>query len=324
MTGLLSSRRVAVVVPNWNGAAFITRTLTAVLAQTRPADRVVVVDNASTDDSCDVIARELPSVEIVRLPSNTGFAGGANAGLAAVDTDLVAVLNSDARPAPDWLEQLLAQPDDPKVWAWGSVLVGPDGAVESAADHYDRSGYATKLGRGAQIADLPQTPYAVFAPPGACPLLRREVVQSLGGYCERFFLYYEDVDLAFRAALAGHRAVVVPAARVEHDLGRSSGGSPRPWFYVGRNSLWCAVRCLPDVTTTMLWRRTWTEWRTLRRRGGGNAYLRGRAAAVRGLVWALRARRAIRTATVVDPAELWALLDHPPLPRDGVRQGAAA
>lgn len=153
---LAATCRVAVVVPNWNGAAFITRTLAAVLAQTRPADRVLVVDNASTDDSYDVIARQFPSVEIVRLPRNTGFAGAANAGIDAVDTDLVAVLNSDARPAADWLEQLLAQPDDPGVWAWGSVLVTPEGVVESAGDHYDRAGYATKLFRGAPVDDLPR------------------------------------------------------------------------------------------------------------------------------------------------------------------------
>ena len=320
----LAARRVAVVIPNWNGSAFISRTIAAVLAQTRPADRVVVVDNASTDDSCDIIARDFPSAEIVRLPRNTGFTGAATAGMASVDTDLVAVLNSDARPALDWLEQLLAQPDDPAVWAWGSVLVGPDGVVESAGDHYDRAGYATKLARGARLADLPPAPYVVFAPPGACPLVRRDVVLKLGGYCDKFFMYYEDVDLAFRAVLAGHRAVVVPTARVEHDLGRSSAGSSRPWYFVGRNSLWCAVRCLPDATPALLWRRTWKEWRTVRRRGGGSAYLRGRAVALLHLGWALRCRRDISAATVVEDAELWALLNHPPLPRSGVRQGAAA
>jgi GT2 family glycosyltransferase len=321
---LAETCRVAVVVPNWNGAGFIARTLAAVLAQSRPADRVLVVDNASTDDSYDVIAREFPSLEIVRLARNTGFAGAANAGIDAVDTDLVAVLNSDARPATDWLEQLLAQPDDPRVWAWGSVLVSPDGVVESAGDHYDRAGYATKLGNCAAVADLPESPYPVFAPPGACPLMRRDVVRALGGYCERFFLYYEDVDLSFRAALAGHRAVVVPTAQVEHDLGRSSAGSARPWFFIARNSLWCAVRCLPDVNAAMLWRRTRNEWRTARERGGGGAYLRGRAAGLLGLLWALRSRRDVQAASVVEPGELWALLDNPPLPRNGVRQGAAA
>ena len=320
----LATRRVAVVIPNWNGATFIARTLAAVLGQTRPADRVVVVDNASTDGSYDVIARDFPSVEIVRLPRNTGFAHAVNAGIAVVDTDLVAVLNSDARPAEDWLQQLLSQPDDEDVWAWGSALLDSDGVVESAGDHYVRDGYATKLGRGSRADDLPTTPYFVFGPPGACPLVRRDVVLELGGYCDRFFMYYEDVDLAFRAALAGHRAVVVPTAHVEHDLGRSSAGSARPWYFIGRNSLWCAVRCLPDATPAKLWRRTAVEWRRARRRGGGNAYLRGRIAGLFGLVWALRARRTIQAAAVVDRAALWALMDNPPLSRNGVRQGAAA
>jgi GT2 family glycosyltransferase len=303
-----SGARVAVVVPNWNGRAHLGATLDALRAQTRPPDDVVVVDNGSTDGSAAYVAEHHPHVRLVRLARNTGFAGAANAGWRGTDAELVVVLNNDARPAPDWLEQLLRQPDDPDVWAWGSVLVSPDGTVESAGDHYDPRGYAYKLGRGASRASLPTEPYDVVAPPGACPLMRRSVLQQLGGYCDRFFLYYEDVDLSLRALLAGRRAVMVPAAVVEHDLGRSSAGSARPWFYVGRNSLWCAVRCQPEPSARALWQRTKQEWRTVRSRGGGRAYLAGRIAGLGGLAWALRSRRAVQATRVLSAEQVGEIL----------------
>lgn len=315
---MLHERRVGVVVPNWNGAAFIGATLDALAAQSRQPDEIVVVDNGSTDESVAMLAKQHPHVRVVQLARNTGFAGAANAGLQASSTELVVVLNNDARPRRDWLETLLDQPDDPQVWAWGSVLLTPTGAVESAGDHYDPAGYAYKMAAGAGLDDLPATPYDVFAPPGACPLVRRDVVLALGGYAKRFFLYYEDVDLAYRALLAGYRAVVVPGAVVEHDLARSSGGRSRPWFYIGRNSLWCAVRCQPALDIGSLWQRTRREWRTARRRGGGRAYAIGRLAGVAGLPWALITRRHIQASRTVAPSVVAGLLSNPPLPRRGV------
>jgi GT2 family glycosyltransferase len=314
----LGERRIGVVVPNWNGAAFIGATLDALAGQSRVPDEVVVVDNGSTDGSCAMLADRYPRIRVVRLPRNTGFGRAANAGLRASTADLVVVLNNDARPRRDWLATLLDQPDDPQVWAWGSVLVTPAGAVESAGDHYDPGGYAYKMAAGAGLEELPAAPYDVFAPPGACPLVRRDVVLGLGGYAHLFFLYYEDVDLAYRALLAGYRAVVVPGAVVEHDLARSSGGRSRPWFYIGRNSLWCAVRCQPVLQIGSLWHRTRSEWRTAQRRGGGPAYLLGRLAGVAGLPWALLTRRRIQAGRTVAPSAVVSLLSNPPLPRRGV------
>jgi GT2 family glycosyltransferase len=313
MSPSLAERSVAIVVPNYNGATFIGATLDSLRGQTRAAAEIIVVDNGSTDGSRALLDNHYPEARVIAMPRNCGFAGGANAGLRATNADLVAVLNSDARPRPNWLHALLEQPDDPSVWAWGSVLAAPDGSIESAGDHYHPAGYAYKLGRGSLLGDLPQRPYDVFAPPGASPLLRRDVVLRIGGYADRFFLYYEDIDLSFRALLAGYRAVVVPHAVVEHDLGRSSAGNTRPWFYIGRNSLWCAVRCQPRLHPRLLWRRTRSELRTARDRGGARAYLTGRAAGLLGIPWALRTRRRIQSRRVIDPGAVSYLLSHPPL-----------
>jgi GT2 family glycosyltransferase len=313
------SGRVAVVVPNWNGSHFLGDTLNHLARQHRPADEVLVVDNASTDGSREMLAADYPEVRVVALNRNTGFAGAANAGLDATDAPLVAILNSDARPDAAWLQELLGQDDDPTVWAWGSVLTTPDGAVESAGDHYDAGGYAYKMARGAALDELPKQPFNVFAPPGACPLFRRDIVTGLGGYDARFFLYYEDVDLAFRALLAGYRAVLVPTAVVQHDLGRSSSDRRRTWFFIGRNSLWCAVRCMPRVRPRILLRRTRREWRIARDRDdAGRAYLAGRLAGFAGLPRAFADRRRIQRSRVISIEQVDHVLHHPPLPRQGV------
>src|ERR687892_390812 len=100
--------RVGVVIVNYNGAGFLDRSLEALARQSRPADRVIVVDNASTDGSAEGLERVLPAVEVIRLAENVGFAGANNVGVrAATDCEWVALLNPDAFPEPDWLQRLL-------------------------------------------------------------------------------------------------------------------------------------------------------------------------------------------------------------------------
>ena len=185
----------------------------------------------------------------------------------ATSAPWVCVLNSDATPAPDWLAQLIAAPRDERTWALGSVLVSAaTGLIESAGDAYAPEGYAYKLLRERPLDDLPAEPYPVFAAPGAAPVFRRDVFDPLGGYEERFFLYYEDVDLAFRAVLAGYHALLVPSARVVHRLGATTRSMARLRFYVARNSMWCAVRCLPEPPAAALARRWLAELRSNRPR----------------------------------------------------------
>ena len=204
---------VAVVIVNFNGERLLPDCLAALDAQTLAPAEVLVADNGSRDGSLALLRAHHPGVAVLELGRNHGFAGGANRGVAATSAPWVCVLNSDATPAPDWLERLTAAPRAAKTWALGSVLVSASkGLIESAGDQYDPAGFAYKLLRDRPLADLPSEPYPVFAAPGAAPVFRRDVFDALGGYEERFFLYYEDVDLAFRAVLAGYHALLVPDA----------------------------------------------------------------------------------------------------------------
>ena len=266
------------------------------------------MDNGSTDKSADEAAEAFPDVRVIRLGRNTGFACAANTGVRSTIAERVAVLNSDAQPAPDWLEKITAADDAEDVWAWGSTLIDMTGEVESAGDAYDIRGFAFKLGKGRRIEEIPSSAYDVFAPPGAAPVFRRSRFEALGGYDESFFLYYEDIDLAFRAALRGWRAVQVPGAEVRHLQG-ASGNKPLVAFYAARNSLRCAIRNLPTATPRSLVGISVQEARWARNKGQLGPFVRGRIAALRYLRRDVAARRAGGVAARAHDRELFALLN---------------
>jgi GT2 family glycosyltransferase len=306
------SSGVAVVIVNYNGERLLPDCLAALAAQTLAPGEIVVADNGSRDGSLALLRTHHRHVRVLELGHNLGFAGGANRGVRATAAPWVCVLNSDARPAPDWLAELCAAPRDERTWALGSVLVSAaTGRIESAGDQYSAAGYAYKLLRDRPLEDLPAAPYAVFAAPGAAPVFRRDVFDALGGYEERFFLYYEDVDLAFRAVLAGWHALLVPSARVVHQLGATTRSHARARFYVARNSAWCAVRCLPRTGPRSLARRWLLELRTNRPRRLVAVEVAGRLAGLAGLPRALRERRAIQAGAVAPAEQVEALLREP-------------
>jgi hypothetical protein len=306
------SSGVAVVIVNYNGADLLPDCLASLAAQTVAPAEIVVADNGSRDRSLALLRGEHPRVRALELSRNHGFGGGANRGVAATTAPWVCVLNSDATPSPQWLEALARFAAGDRVWSLGSALVSATtGLIESAGDCYAPEGYAYKLLRERPVADLPIEPYRVFAAPGAAPVFRRRVFDLLGGYEERFFLYYEDVDLAFRAALAGYEAWVVPAARVTHRLGATTRSMARLRFYVARNSTWCAVRCLPDARAHRLARRAVAELRVNRPRRYAPFEVAGRVAGMAGLPRALRERRALQRRRVAGREEIAALLAPP-------------
>ncbi|MBW3608175.1 MAG: glycosyltransferase family 2 protein [Actinobacteria bacterium] len=311
---------VAVVIVNYNGERLLPDCLAALASQTIGPDEIVVADNGSRDGSLALLRARHPRVRVLSLGRNLGFGGGANRGVRATAAPWVCVLNSDATPAPDWLAQLTAAPRDERTWALGSVLVSAaTGRIESAGDQYSAAGYAYKLLRDHPLDELPAEPYRVFAAPGAAPVFRRDVFDALGGYEERFFLYYEDVDLAFRAVLTGWHALLVPSARVVHRLGATTRSQARARFYVARNSAWCAVRCLPRTGPRSLARRWAAELRSNRPRRLVPVEVAGRLAALAGLPRALRERRAIQAGRSAAMEQIDALLREPPVLRRGPR-----
>ena len=240
------TERVTVVVVNWNGAHLLAPCLDSLAAQTEP-HRVLVVDNASTDGSAEVLAR-YPTVEVLKLDTNTGFAGGAQAGLEKCGTEFVAFLNNDATAEPDWLAGLLApMVVDPGVAATTSrILLTADGRINNAGGAVTRWGAGYDRGYGEPDGPPYDEPTNVgFFCGGACAL-RTSAARELGGFPVPYFLYYEDTDLSWRLGLSGLRIRYAPAAVVHHLHSASSDQSSVTFaFHNQRNQLLTVLRNAP-------------------------------------------------------------------------------
>jgi GT2 family glycosyltransferase len=219
---------VFVIIPNWNGRDLIQKCLQALARQTQP-HRVIVVDNGSVDGSDMLVEQEFPQVELKRFPDNAGFAGGVNRGIRPAlkaGADYIALLNNDAVPEPDWLKRLVqAVEADPRAGIVTSKITAQGGrALDSTGDFYSIWGLPFPRGRGE--ADAGQYDGSdlrdVFAASGGASLYRAQMLREIGLFDERFFAYYEDVDLSFRARLAGWKVLYEPRAVVCHAISGTS------------------------------------------------------------------------------------------------------
>lgn len=216
---------VAVVVPNWNGADSLKACLDSLLAQTVPV-RVIVVDNGSTDGSLKLLEK-YSDIEIILHDRNLGFAGGVNAGFRRAiddDTQYVATLNNDAIADKDWLKQLVAVLDKHSVVGIvTSKILNTDGSrIDSTGDYLTVWGLPYARGRGETDLDKYDQQTEVFGASGGASLYRVSMLQKIGLFDEDFFAYYEDVDLSFRAQLAGWKVRYQPSSVVYHQIGATS------------------------------------------------------------------------------------------------------
>ena len=220
--------RATVVIPTLNARGMLTETLEALEAQTAAHD-VVVVDNASTDGTAELLAERFPQVRVVRLDENLGFGRAVNRGVELVETDVVVLVNNDVVCPPDFLEQLLRRwPTRASGWspASSSSTTVPTSWIPPGSSSTRRSARGTRSGTGpvVELAGAPQP----AGPCGGAAAYRTAVFRDAGGFDEAFFAYWEDVDLALRIRLAGHGCVRAPDARALHKHGQTLGAaSPR-------------------------------------------------------------------------------------------------
>jgi GT2 family glycosyltransferase len=246
---------VAVIVVNSNGGELLQRALRTVAAQTLPPRRVVVVDNASVDGSVDGLEERHPTVEVIRLDQNVGFGAANNIGVqAASDCRWVALLNPDAFPEPRWLEALLeAAGTEPEYSFFASRLLLADdpGKLDGTGDVYHVSGLAFRRDHGRAVESVARPGAEVFSPCAAAAMYERSAFVEVGGFDDRYFAYLEDVDLAFRLRLAGHRCLYVPDSTVLH-VGSPSTGRTSDFtvFHAQRNMVWTYAKNMP---TPLVW-----------------------------------------------------------------------
>ena len=227
--------KVSVIVLNWNGREYIKRCLDSLLKTEYPKHKleIIVVDNASTDGSQEIVAREYPDVILIRNERNLGFCEGNNVGIRKASGDLIILLNNDTYVSKDWIINILKEAKDPKVGIIGCRLLYPSGnIIQSLGCKEKFLGYWEHVGAGCNIESqsyksLREVDYV----PGAALAIKREVIEKIGLLDPRFYAYVEEVDWCYRARKAGYK-VVTSNAVVYHYGSVSWKSFPIKQFYL--------------------------------------------------------------------------------------------
>ncbi len=308
---------VTVVIPNWNGAAHLPVCLDSLRCQTYPQVEIIVVDNASSDSSLELLERDYQEVRPLPLEENRGFAGACNAGIEAAKGEIVALLNNDTEADLRWLEEVVAafaRHPEAGLVASKMLLFDRRDTFHTAGDLYCVDGIPRNRG----VWEIDEGQYDqeeyVFSACGGSAAYRRAMLEETDLLDGDFFFSCEDLDLAWRAQLAGYRCIYAPRAVVYHKLS-ATGGGPIASFHDGRNFIYLLAKDYPGD----LWRSHWKSilraqlriaaealraWRGREAR----ARLRGQLAGLLGIPRMLRKRRPVQRSRVVDRAYLDRLL----------------
>lgn len=247
--------RASVIIVNYNGGDYLARCIRSLLAQTETRFEAFIVDNGSTDGSLDTLPELDARVTVIKVGENLGFAAANNLAAKQSKANWLALLNPDAFARPDWLEKLLTETQHEGVTMVGSLqymALEPD-ILDGAGDFYHASGLAWRAGFGHPAHNAPQNSFEAFAPCGAGALYHRETFLSLGGFDERYFCYFEDVDMGYRMRLIGGRCIQSANAVIDHVSSGISGRASDFAVYHGtRNRIWTFFKNTPFVLLIIL------------------------------------------------------------------------
>lgn len=281
-------------------------------------DQIVVVDNASTDNS-GARAVQIPGVTVVFLGANLGFAAANNRALELCKTDLVVLLNPDAFAEFHWLAALSRAAEMyPEFAAFGSrqLIYGSDHVLlDGIGDCYHISGlvWRDRYGKSQLPSDLKSN--EIFSPCAAAAMYRRKALLDVGGFDEDYFCYVEDVDLGFRLRLAGYKTMYVADAVVYHVGSAVTGGQHSSFsiYYGHRNLVWTFVKNMPGILFGLLL-PIHLIINTIAviyfaGRGHGRIIYRAKVDAVNGLTGMWKKRKEIQKSRVASVMDIWRVLN---------------
>lgn len=240
---------VSVVIPNFNGIAFLDSMLASLEGQTLSNFEVILVDNGSTDGSCSFVTANYPWVHLIELSENFGFCGAVNAGIRAAKAPYVLLLNNDTEVKEDFVEEMLAAIRRHKnAFSCGARMVQyhDRDRLDDVGNYYCALGWSFARGRGKDIHAY-ETEDKIFSACAGAAIYRKKIIEKIGYFDEEHFAYLEDTDIGYRARIYGYENWYAPKAIVYH-VGSGTSGSRYNQFktrYSSRNNIYLIYKNMP-------------------------------------------------------------------------------
>lgn len=243
--------QIAIVILNWNGKHFLKDFLPSVIKHSGDA-RIIVADNASSDESISFLGNEFPTIEIIQNDQNGGFAKGYNDALKKVESPYYLLLNSDVEVSENWLVPLLKTMENSNIAGCQPKVLSFDDKTKfehagAAGGYLDHNYYPFCRGRIFNETEKDTLQYdgetEVFWTSGACMLIRSELYHQVGGFDELFFAHMEEIDLCWRIKKLGYSFKIIPSSKVYHVGGGTLNYfSPKKTYLNFRNSLYMITK----------------------------------------------------------------------------------
>ncbi|MES2799946.1 MAG: glycosyltransferase family 2 protein [Bacteroidota bacterium] len=256
--------KIAIVILNWNGKHFLEKFLPSVIQHSSGA-KIIVADNASTDDSLIFIENNYPEIQCIAMTENRGFAGGYNEALQQIDSEFYLLLNSDIEVTENWLDPLIEVMKDPEVAGCQPKILAFDEKnrfehAGASGGYLDANYFPFCRGRIVDQFEHDEGQYdnvtEIFWATGAALLIRADLYHQAGGLDESFFAHMEEIDLCWRIKKIGKKFLVCPSSKVYHVGGGTLPyQSPRKTFLNFRNSLFMIAKNHEGwLLPTVFWR----------------------------------------------------------------------
>ena len=210
----MSAPKVSIIIVNYNGKELLQKCLDSLLKVNYDNFEIILVDNNSTDGTVEFITKNYPSLIIIKLDSNKGFAEPNNVAAKISKGKYLLFLNNDTVVTPNFISEMVkVMETDKKIAVCQSLLLKPDGSIDSSGDFIDHLGvvYNSKT----KIDEIRE----VSSARGASMLVRSDIFDKLDGFDQKFFVTFEDVDLCWRSWILGYRVLIIPTSIVYHEGG---------------------------------------------------------------------------------------------------------
>ena len=242
-------QEVSVIIPNFNGMAYLDGVLSGLECQTVRNFEVILVDNGSSDGSCAFVASSYPWVHMIELPENFGFCKAVNEGIKASRAPYVLLLNNDIEVTPDFIEEMLAAiRRHKKAFSCAARMIQfyDRDRLDDAGNYYCALGWAYARGKGKDIHTC-EKEEKIFASCAGAAIYRRKIFEKIGYFDEEHFAYLEDMDVGYRARINGYENWYAPKAMVYHVRSGTSGSRYNHFKtrYSSRNNVYLIYKNMP-------------------------------------------------------------------------------